>query len=158
VRNTPNVIASTFRLHSIPKIENVGINLYEDNVLYNFVIMDSILMNGTILWRGSRKKDPLFLQMLITASIEVSDIVVDCFVTIGELRPLSFLFFQSIPLCNSIGLTVIFMKFCRGFCSCLPESKLPHCSNEEREGYFQDPIAVAKHRECQQGIQEEATK
>ena len=96
--------------------------------------------------------------MLITIIIEVSDIVVDCFAIIDELRPLSFLFFQSISLCNSIGLTVIFMKFCRGFCSCLPENKLPHCGNGEREGYFQDPIATAKHQECQQGIQEEATK
>ena len=61
MRNTLNVIASAFRVHSIPKIENVGINLYEDNILYNFIIMDSILMNGTILWRRSRKKDPLFL-------------------------------------------------------------------------------------------------
>jgi hypothetical protein len=63
VRDLPSATTSAFRLRSIPEIEIVGIDLYEDDLLHNFVTKDSQLMNGTILWRGSRKKDILVLQM-----------------------------------------------------------------------------------------------
>jgi hypothetical protein len=72
---------------------NVGIDLYEDDLLHNFVTRDSQLMNGTIPWRGSREKDPLLLQMLIEACTKVGDIVVDCIVAIGDSLLLGFMIF-----------------------------------------------------------------
>jgi hypothetical protein len=58
VRDPLSAVASTFRLRSIPEIENAGIDLYEDELLHNFVTRESQLMNGAISWRGSREKDP----------------------------------------------------------------------------------------------------
>ena len=52
------------------EIENAGIDLYEDDLLHNFVTRESQLMNGAISRKGSREKDPLLLQMLIEAYIE----------------------------------------------------------------------------------------
>ena len=40
VWNTPSIVTSTFSLRSIPEIENVGIDLYEDDGLHNFVTKD----------------------------------------------------------------------------------------------------------------------
>jgi hypothetical protein len=39
------------------------------------------------------EKDPLLLQMLIEASTEVGDIMVDCTTITGDSIPLRFLFF-----------------------------------------------------------------
>jgi hypothetical protein len=52
-------------------------------------------MNGAIPWRGLREKDLLLLQMLIKASTEVGDIVVDCIVATSDLLPLSFMILYS---------------------------------------------------------------
>jgi hypothetical protein len=52
-------------------------------------------MNGAIPWRELREKDLLLLKMLIEASIEVDDIVVDCIVATGDSLPLSFMIFHS---------------------------------------------------------------
>ena len=91
VKNPPSVAASTF--HSILEIENAGIDLYENDLLYNFVTKDSQLMNGAIPWMGSRENDPLLLQMLIQTYIEVGDIVVNCTMATSDSLPLSFMIF-----------------------------------------------------------------
>jgi hypothetical protein len=83
VRDPPSVAAFVFRLCSISKIENAGIDLYDD-LLHNFVTRDSQLMNGAIPWNGSREKDLLLLQLLIDACTEVGDIVVDCTMATGD--------------------------------------------------------------------------
>jgi hypothetical protein len=63
VGNTPNIATFAFCLHLIPKIENADIDLYKNDVLHNFVIWETQLMNGTIPWKGSREKDLFFLHM-----------------------------------------------------------------------------------------------
>ena len=50
-------------------------------------------MNGAIPWKETREKDPLLLQMLIEACIEVGDIVVGCTMATGDLLLLSFMIF-----------------------------------------------------------------
>jgi hypothetical protein len=94
VRNTPITAVFAFCLHLIPKIKNVGIDLYEDDVLYNIVTTESQLMNGTIPEKGLKEKDPLFLQMLIEASTKVGDIILDCSTTKSKLLPLRFFIFS----------------------------------------------------------------
>jgi hypothetical protein len=93
VRDPPVFSASGFRFRSIPEVENAGIDLYEDDLLHNFVTKDSQLMNGAIPWRGSKEKDPLLLQMLIEACIDVGDIVVDCTMARGDSLSLCFMIF-----------------------------------------------------------------
>jgi hypothetical protein len=48
ILNSTCVAASTFCLHFILEIENAGIDLYENDVLHNFITQDSQMMNGTI--------------------------------------------------------------------------------------------------------------
>jgi hypothetical protein len=84
VRDPISTTTFAFHLCSIPKIENARIDLYEDDLLHNFVTKDYQLMNVTIPWRGSREKDPLLLQMLIEACTEAGDIVVDCTTATGD--------------------------------------------------------------------------
>jgi hypothetical protein len=48
VRDPPVFSASGFRFRSIPEVENAGIDLYDDDLLHNFVTKDSQLMNGAI--------------------------------------------------------------------------------------------------------------
>ena len=85
-----NTAAFAFSLHSILQID-----LYKDDVLLNFVTMDSQLMNGAIPWKELREKDLLFLKMLIEASIEVDDIVIDNIVATSDSLPLNFMIFYS---------------------------------------------------------------
>jgi hypothetical protein len=41
-------------------------------------------MRSTIPWRGARKKDLLFLQMLIESTTQVGDVVVDYTASTGK--------------------------------------------------------------------------
>jgi hypothetical protein len=50
-------------------------------------------MNGAIPWRGSKKKNPLLLQMLIEACTKFGDIMVDCTTATSDSSPLSFMIF-----------------------------------------------------------------
>jgi hypothetical protein len=93
VRDPSAFSASGFHFHSILEVENAGIDLYEDDLLHNFVTKDSQLMNGVIPWRGSKEKDPLLLQMLIEACKDVGDIVVDCTAATGDSLLLCFMIF-----------------------------------------------------------------
>jgi hypothetical protein len=52
VRDPPTFSASNLCFRSIPEVENVGIDLYEDDLLHNFVSKDSQLINGAISMEG----------------------------------------------------------------------------------------------------------
>ena len=122
IRDPPSALASAFRFRSIPN--NVGIDLYEDDLLHNFVTRDSQLMNGAIPWRGSRKKDPLFLQMLIEACTK------DWWYCGGlHCGYKWFIFTQfhdfhsKLLIIHSFDLNVMLFWLCRGFHSCLPKGR-----------------------------------
>jgi hypothetical protein len=95
IRDIPTAAASAFYLHSIPEIENAGIDFYKDDVPHNFITRESQFMNGSIPWKESREKDPLLLQLLLEVGTKIGDIVIDCTTAISDLLPLSFLFFHS---------------------------------------------------------------
>ncbi len=64
-------------LRIIPEVQDAGIDLEADDLLHNFTTSKSQLMNGSIPWRGAREKDPRFLQVLIEASSNLGDVVLD---------------------------------------------------------------------------------
>jgi hypothetical protein len=66
-------------------LKDVDIDLRIDDVLHNLVTKESQLMEDCIPWRGSWEKDPIFLQMLIQATILVSDLMVDYIASTGRL-------------------------------------------------------------------------
>lgn len=66
-----------FVLRIIPEVRDAGIDLEEDDLLHNFTTAKTQLMNGKIPWRGAREKDPRFLQILVEASTDPGDVVLD---------------------------------------------------------------------------------
>jgi hypothetical protein len=60
-----------------------GLDVANDDVLFNLVTKDSQLMNGSIPWRGGREKDPLLLQLLIESTTSLGDTVLDCTASTG---------------------------------------------------------------------------
>jgi hypothetical protein len=50
------------------ELDSVGIDVAVDDVFFNLVTKDTQLMRGSSLWRGSREKDPLLLQLLIEST------------------------------------------------------------------------------------------
>jgi hypothetical protein len=146
VRDTPSLGASAFRLYSIPETKNVGIDLYEEDVLYNFVTMDSQLMNGSIPWRGSKEEDLLFLQMLIEDGTPVGDIVVDYTAAICDLLPPNFLVLHSwFFIMQFLWPDCDIYDICKGFHLYLQEGRLPLCGNGRGWDYFQGLVAGANH-------------
>lgn len=78
-------IASKFVLCIIPEVRDAGIDLEEDDLLHNFTTAKTHLMNGAVPWRGAREKDPRFLQILVEASTDPGDVVLDYNASTGEL-------------------------------------------------------------------------
>lgn len=77
-------VQSTFALRIIPEVRDAGIDLEEDDLLHNFTTAKTQLMNGTIPWRGAREKDPRFIQILVEASTDPGDVVLDYNASTGE--------------------------------------------------------------------------
>jgi hypothetical protein len=75
VRSYPGRPISTFSIQYVLELDASGIDLENDDLLINPVTKDTQLMRGAILWRGARKKDPLFLQMFIESTTLIGDIV-----------------------------------------------------------------------------------
>ena len=85
VKDFPSPVASSFTLQLVDELEVVDIDLSVDDVLYNLVTKESQLMEDGIPWRGFQKKDPIFFQNLMEATIWIGNIVVDCNAPIGKL-------------------------------------------------------------------------
>jgi hypothetical protein len=85
VKDFPSSVVSSFTLQLVDELEVVDIDLSVDDVLHNLVTKESQLMEDGIPWRGFQKKDPIFFQMLIEATIWIGNIVVDCTASIGKL-------------------------------------------------------------------------
>lgn len=75
MKDTP--VESQFALRIIPAVQQAGIDLEADDLLHNFTTSKTQLMNGSIPWRGAREKDPCLLQILIEASSDPGDVVLD---------------------------------------------------------------------------------
>jgi hypothetical protein len=60
--------SSTFSIRPMAELDSVGIDVAVDDVFFNLVTKDTQLMRGSSLWRGSREKDPLLLQLLIEST------------------------------------------------------------------------------------------
>lgn len=71
-------------LRIIPEVQDAGIDLEADDLLHNFTTSKSQLMNGSIPWKGAREKDPRFLQVLIEASSNPGDVILDYNASTGE--------------------------------------------------------------------------
>jgi len=61
----------------------------ESDVLFNFTTSASQSMNGSVPWRGTYEKDPVFLQMLIEAFTRPGSIILDAFASLGEYSIIS---------------------------------------------------------------------
>jgi hypothetical protein len=83
VKSYPEVPSSTFSIRPVVELDFVGIDVAVDDILFNLVTKDTQLMRGNTPWRGSRKKDPVFLQLLIESTTQVRDIVLDCTASTG---------------------------------------------------------------------------
>lgn len=75
LRDTP--VQSNFLLWIIPEVRDAIIDLVADDLLHNFTTSKTQMINGSIPWRGAREKDPRFLQILIEASSDADDVVLD---------------------------------------------------------------------------------
>ena len=78
VRDIAGGSAPPFAFQPVEELMDFDIDVRSDDVLHNLVTKETQMMRGTIPWRGSREKDPLFLQMLIEATTSPGDIVMDC--------------------------------------------------------------------------------
>ena len=78
MRSFLRVLASTFSILPVLELDSIGINVTDDDVLFNLVTKDTQLMRGTTPWKGGRKMDPILLQMLIESTTQAGDIVFDC--------------------------------------------------------------------------------
>ena len=65
------------------ELDFVGIDVDVDDVIFNLITKDTQLMRGSTPWRGSRKKNPLLLQLLVKSTTQVGDIVLDCTASIS---------------------------------------------------------------------------
>jgi hypothetical protein len=84
VRSIPGIPPSTFSITTVPELDSIGINVADDDVLFNLVTKDTQLMRGSTPWRGGREKDPILLQMLIESTTQFGDIVLDCTASTGK--------------------------------------------------------------------------
>jgi hypothetical protein len=78
VRASPSSSPSTFSLQPVMELEALGMDLVEDDVLYNLVTKEPQHMRGATPWRDCKEKDPLLLQTLIESTTLAGDIVLDC--------------------------------------------------------------------------------
>jgi hypothetical protein len=74
---------STFFFRAMGDPDSGGLDVANNDVLFNLVRKESQLMNGSIPWRGGREKDPLFLQLLIESTTSLGDTVLDCTASTG---------------------------------------------------------------------------
>ena len=84
MRIITGVPASTFSITPVLELDSIGINVADDDVLFNLVSKDTQLMSGTSPWRRGREKDPILLQMLIESTTQFGDIVLDCTASTGK--------------------------------------------------------------------------
>ena len=79
-----NKAASSFSIHIDPELAKVGINVKEDDILFNYTSTDSQAMNGSMPWRGAREKDEWFMQMFLEAFTSPGSVILDATATTGE--------------------------------------------------------------------------
>ena len=79
-----NMAASSFSIHIDPARAKVGINVKEDDILFNYTSTDSQAMNGSMPWRGAREKDEWFMQMFLEAFTSPGLVIFDVTAATGE--------------------------------------------------------------------------
>ena len=90
---------SRFSFRQVPALERLGYDVGRDDVLQNHVSRDNQLMNASRPWRGPREKSVPLLQMLIEATTDPGDVVLDCTTSTGKL--LSALWYRPLHLAPS---------------------------------------------------------
>jgi hypothetical protein len=70
-------------LQSVQELEVLSIDVSTNNILHNLVTKDTQFMKGSLSWRGSKEKDPLFMQMLIESTTFIKDMVLYYTTSIG---------------------------------------------------------------------------
>ena len=75
--------ARAFSFQPVQELLDFDIYVSSDDVLHNLVTKETLMMKGTIPWRGCREKDPLLHQMLIEATTSPGDIIMDYSTLIG---------------------------------------------------------------------------
>jgi len=65
-------------------MEKVKMDIDDDDVLINFTSKGDLAINNLKPWQEMQQRDPWFLQLLIKATIDESDIVLDLTLPIGE--------------------------------------------------------------------------
>lgn len=83
VRPSGGQDTSKFSFQAVPAHEAVGVNVARDDILQNFCGKDDVTMNGDKPWRGPREKACPFMQMLIEATTQPGDVVMDCTAATG---------------------------------------------------------------------------
>ena len=63
--------------------KRAGVNFEKDNMLMNYLHEDDVSMNGPKPWRGAREKDPRFFTLLLEATSNEGDVIVDCTASTG---------------------------------------------------------------------------
>lgn len=54
-----------------------GVCVWNDNMYFNYNIEKNLLMNGSVSWRVSSEKHPIFIKMFIETLYEIGMVVVD---------------------------------------------------------------------------------
>ena len=85
VKDIAGESAPPFAFQLVEELMDFDIDVESNDVLHNLVTKETQMMRGTILWRGCREKDPLFLQMLIEVTTSPGDIVLDCSASTGSV-------------------------------------------------------------------------
>ena len=76
---------SAFRFQECKALSDSSMDLLSDDVVHNFTTRDTLLMSGSVPWRGAREKDPALLCLLIEASTKPGGIVFDYNASTGTL-------------------------------------------------------------------------
>ena len=80
---TPN-FASKFAFQKMLDLLSCGVDVEQEDILYNHVDTDDLIMNGECPWRGSRQKQPLLFNTLIKSCTLPGDVVLDATAMIGD--------------------------------------------------------------------------
>lgn len=76
---------SAFRFQECKALSDSFVDFLSDDVVHNFTTRDTMLMNGSVPWRGAREKDPALLRLLIEATTKPGGIVFDYNASTGTL-------------------------------------------------------------------------
>lgn len=78
---------SKFTFNKTATLERAEMDIGCDDVLQNIVPSENLHMNGNVPWRGPWEKFELFMQMLVLATTQPGDIVMDCIVSTCSIFP-----------------------------------------------------------------------